>query len=85
MENNKEILKIKGYIEENYNLDVEDIEKVKNSYKVITKDERYCLKVVKYEFSHFYFILSAMKHLQRNGFGDIPEFIMNREKKNMGT
>ncbi|GEA33143.1 CotS family spore coat protein [Clostridium diolis] len=85
MENNKEILKIKGYIEENYNLDVEDIEKVKNSYKVITKDERYCLKVVKYEFSHFYFILSAMKHLQRNGFGDIPEFIMNREKKEYGN
>ncbi len=85
MENNKEIPKIKGYIEENYNLDVEDIEKVKNSYKVTTKDERYCLKVVKYEFSHFYFILSAMKHLQRNGFRDIPEFIMNKEKKEYGN
>ena len=85
MENNKEILKIKSYVEENYGLKVDDIEKVKNSYKIITKDEGYCLKVIKYEFSHFYFILSAMKHLQKNGFTNIPKFIMNKEKKEYGS
>ncbi|MFT8350857.1 CotS family spore coat protein [Clostridium saccharoperbutylacetonicum] len=84
MENSKEILKIKGYIEENYSLDIENIEKVKNSYKIITKDNKYCLKMIKYEFTHFYFILSAIKHLQRNGFINIPSFIMNKEKSEYG-
>lgn len=37
MENNKEILKIKGYIEENYNLDVEDIEKLKIVIKLLQR------------------------------------------------
>lgn len=85
MENNKEILKIKGYVEENYSLNVNYIEKVKNSYKIVTKDERYCLKVIKYQFSHFYFIFSAMKHLQKKGFKDIPEFIMNKDGKEYGN
>ena len=39
MENSKEILKIKSYVEEYYSLNVDNIEKVKNSYKIITKDE----------------------------------------------
>jgi CotS family spore coat protein len=85
MENNKEILKIKSYIEENYSLNVDDIEKVKNSYKIVTKDGGYCLKAIKYQFSHFYFILSAMKHLQKRGFYNIPSFIMNKEKKEYGS
>ena len=85
MENSKEILKIKRYIEENYSLNVDNIEKVKNSYKIITKDEGYCLKVIKYQFSHFYFILCAMKHLQGNGFNNVPEFIMNKDRKEYGS
>lgn len=85
MENNREILKIKSYVEEYYDLKIDKIEKVKNSYKISTKDEGYCLKVIKYEFSHFYFILSAMKHLQRNGFANIPKFIENKEKKEYGN
>lgn len=84
MENSKEILKIKSYVEENYSLNIDNIEKVKNSYKITTKDNKYCLKMIKYEFPHFYFILSAIKHLQRNGFTNIPEFILNKEKKEYG-
>ncbi|WP_297422666.1 CotS family spore coat protein [Clostridium sp.] len=85
MENNEEILKIKSYVEENYSMNVDNIEKVKNSYKITTKDEGYCLKKIKYEFPHFYFIFSAMKHLQKNGFKNIPEFIMNKDKKEYGN
>ena len=85
MENNTEILKIKSYVEENYGLKVDNIEKVKNSHKIITKDEVYCLKVIKYQFAHFYFILCAMKHLQGNGFINIPKFIINKEKKEYGS
>ncbi|AWK50638.1 CotS family spore coat protein [Clostridium beijerinckii] len=85
MENNKEILKIKSYVEEYYQLKIDNIEKVKNSYKIITKHGGYCLKVIRYQFSHFYFILCAMKHLQRNGFSNIPKFIINKEKKEYGS
>lgn len=85
MENDKDIFKVKNYIEKNYDLNVDEVEKVKNSYKIITKDEGYCLKVIKYNFSHFYFILSAMKHLQKNGFKNIPEFIKNNDGEDYGV
>ena len=81
MDNVIDALKIKRYVEENYEIDVKTVEKVKNSYKIITNDEGYCLKIIKYEFSHFYFIYSAMKHLQRNGFSDVPQFILNKHGK----
>lgn len=84
MENSKDIHQIKNYIETNYNLNVEEVEKVKNSYKIITKNEGYCLKIIKYEFYHFYFIISAMKHLQKNGFNDIPKFIKNKDGNDYG-
>ena len=85
MENCKDIFQIKNYIETNYNLNVEGIEKVKNSYKIITKGDGYCLKVIKYDLPHFYFILSAMKHLQKNGFSNIPKFIKNRDGNDYGV
>ena len=84
MGNSKEILKIKSYIEKNYSLNIDNVEKVKNSYKVVTKDGGYCLKVIKYQFSHFYFIFSAMRHLQRKGFTAIPEFVKNKDDKEYG-
>ena len=84
MDNVIDALKIKRYVKENYEIDVKTVEKVKNSYKIITNDEGYCLKIIKYEFSHFYFIYSAMKHLQRNGFSDVPQFILNKHGKEYG-
>lgn len=85
MENSNDILKIKSYVEENYGLNIEDIEKVKNSYKIISKDNKYCLKMIKYEFAHFYFILSVIKHLQKNGFTNIPRLIENKDKLEFGN
>ncbi|SFC33930.1 CotS family spore coat protein [Clostridium uliginosum] len=78
MKNNDDTFQVKKYIEKNYEIRVEKIDKVKSSYKIITKDEGYCMKVINYQFSHFYFILSAMKHLQENGFKNIPEFIKTK-------
>ena len=82
--NDSEMYKIKNFIEENYDLNVEKIDKVKNSYEIICSNGTYCLKTIKYEFSHFYFILSAMKYLKKNGFTDIPEFILNNKKIEFG-
>ena len=76
--------KIKRFIEENYDLNVIEVEKVKNSYKISASTGTYCLKTIKYKFPHFYFILSAMKHLKKNGLQDITDFILNNNNKEFG-
>ena len=39
------------------------IEKVKNVYKIKCLEDNYCLKVINYEFEHFYFILDITIYL----------------------
>lgn len=63
-------------VKENYGLRVDNIEKIKNVYKINCSDKVYCLKIIKYEFPHFIFILSAIKHLQNNGFATIPQLLI---------
>lgn len=65
----EEILKSK------YKLNILNVEKNKNVYRIETDEEFYCLKVIKYDFHHFLFILGAIKHLQNNGFEHIPDII----------
>jgi CotS family spore coat protein len=60
-------------------MDVDQIEKVKNVYKVESEGKFYCLKVVKYEFSHFWFILNVILHLQNNNFEKIPTIILTKD------
>ncbi|MDP4178155.1 MAG: CotS family spore coat protein [Bacillota bacterium] len=74
-----DILDVKSLIEENYEIKIIDIEKIKNAYKVKTDDNIYCFKVVNYKFPRFIFIFSAIKHLQNNGFNKIPEFIKGKK------
>lgn len=59
----------------NYGIESKRIEKIKSTYKIITNDEEYCLKVIKYQYPHFYFIVSAQKHLMRRGFNSIPNIL----------
>ena len=73
---------IKNEIEDNYLLELRTIEKVKNSYKIKTNEGDYGIKVIKYQHPHFYFIFSAMNHLKKRGFENIPEII--RTKNNQG-
>ncbi|MCM8709664.1 CotS family spore coat protein [Clostridium sp. SYSU_GA19001] len=66
---------LKNVVEEGYGLSIQSLEKVKNVYRIKTFDDDYCLKIIKYNFPHFYFILSAIKHLQNNGFDRVPDII----------
>ena len=66
---------IKDKILLNYGIEVKEVIKVKNTYKIITSDEEYCLKVIKYQYPHFYFIVSAQKHLMKNDFKSIPKIL----------
>ena len=68
---------IKNNIENNYDMKITEIEKVKNTYKICSGSDEYCIKIIKYDFEHFKFILSAIEHLQRRGFETIPEIIEN--------
>ncbi|WP_125153314.1 CotS family spore coat protein [Clostridium rectalis] len=72
---------VKALVEEKYDLNIQSIEKIKNVYKIYTNEDNYCLKVINYNFPHFLFILSAIKHLQNNGFEKIPEIIKNKKKE----
>ncbi|WP_027623633.1 CotS family spore coat protein [Clostridium lundense] len=68
---------IRETIREEYSLEAEAIEKIKNVYKITTQKDKYCLKVIKYELNHFLFIISAIKHLQNNHFQKTPDIIKN--------
>ncbi|MBQ6820574.1 MAG: CotS family spore coat protein [Clostridium sp.] len=70
---------IKNEIQEKYLLEVETIEKIKNSYKIKTNNGDYGIKVIKYEYKHFYFIFSAIRHLKKRGFFNIPEIIKTKD------
>lgn len=69
---------VKEIVEKEYNLDIQRIEKIKNVFKLNSSSGEFCLKLIHYEFEHFYFILSAIKHLQRNQFQKIPEIIKTK-------
>lgn len=71
---------IKNEIENNYLLDVYRIENFRNSYKIQTNEGVYGIKIVKYQFPHFYFILSAINHLNKKGFSKIPKIIETKDK-----
>ena len=66
---------IKKLVEDNYDVKVDRIDKRKNVYRITSGLREYCLKVINYEFSHFYFILSAIKHLEAKGFNGTPKII----------
>lgn len=70
---------LKKSIELNYNIEIQSIEKVKNSYRLETENGNYAIKIIKYDFPHFYFILSAIKHLQKNNFNKIPNILVNKD------
>ena len=71
--------RVKSIIEENYAIKVKDVEQVKNTYKVEAEEGIYCVKIIKYKLPHFKFILSAILHLQKQGFNTIPEIIKNKQ------
>lgn len=74
-----DILEVKSIIQSRYSLKVVGIEKVKNTFKIKCDDGDYCIKIIKYDFAHFYFIISAIDHLQKRGFQKIPEIINTKE------
>jgi spore coat protein, CotS family len=76
-----EVFEVKDLAESKYNLNIIKLEKVKNVYKINTLDKTYCLKIVKYDYPHFIFILNVIKHVQRKGFENIPEMLPSIEGK----
>lgn len=68
-------LDILRILKQEYNIEAKEVEKIKGAYRIEAVDKVYCLKIVKYELPHFLFILSAIKHLNNNGFKYAPEII----------
>jgi CotS family spore coat protein len=74
-----DILEVRKAVQSAYGLKVNFIEKIKNVYKIYTGDNQFCLKIIRYDFGHFLFIISAIKHLQDNGFKNIPKIIKTKK------
>lgn len=64
-----------------YNIDVKGLEKIKGAYRVECEDKVYCFKIVRYELSHFLFILSAINHLNNKGFQYAPQIMRTVDGK----
>lgn len=73
-----DIDKLKETIEANYCINIKDIKKIKNTYKLQTNSNNYCIKIIKYDFQHFNFIISAIKHLQKKEFKTIPKILKTK-------
>ncbi|MBU3111574.1 CotS family spore coat protein [Clostridium lacusfryxellense] len=80
-----ETQELKEIVQINYSIHINDIQKIKNVYKIETENEIYCLKIINYEFRHFLFIVGAIKHLQKNGFESIPQIIETIDKQEFIT
>lgn len=65
-----------------YGLKIDSIERIKNAYKILSNGKAYCLKLVKYNYGHSLFIISAMQYLQDNGFEKIPQIIKTQNGEN---
>ena len=70
---------LKNSIESNYDIKIKSLEKFKNSYKLESENTSYAIKIIKYDFGHFYFILSAIKHLRRRNFNKTPNILKNNQ------
>lgn len=77
-----DLCKIKKSLNCNYGIDTEEVQKIKNVYKIFTKSSNYCLKIIPYDYGHFLFIVSAIEHLIKNEFQCIPKIIATKDKKN---
>ena len=66
---------LKDLLIESYGIDIDEIENKKNIYLIKSGDKAYSLKTIKYDYPHFYFILSAIIHLKNRGFENIPDII----------
>ncbi|CDM69458.1 CotS family spore coat protein [Clostridium bornimense] len=67
---------IKDEVEKSYGFNIKSINKIKNVYKIINENDKdYCLKVIRYEFKHFYFIFSAMKYLMEKELDSMVPFL----------
>lgn len=65
MENINEIIEAK------YNFTVSGIEQIKNAYKISTNEGYKCLKVSRYDFGQYKFIMEAIKHLINKGYDSV--------------
>jgi CotS family spore coat protein len=70
---------LKKLLEEEYHFIIVSIDEFKNIYKITTVNGQYCLKKIKYNFSHFKFILEAIKYLHTRNFQYTPEIVKTKE------
>lgn len=71
--------KVKLILEENYNIRIREIEKIKNVYKLKTDKGLFCFKVSRYKEYLMKFIIDSIEHVKKNGFSHVIEPIISIE------
>lgn len=74
----KELIKI---IEDNYGYEIENVEKIKNAYKIKTTEGYKCFKASKYDYKQFDFIINAILHLIKNGYENVVDIKTTADNK----
>ena len=67
---------IKKLVEDNYDITILNINKIKNVYKIVAVEGNFCLKQVKYNFYRFKHILEVLDYLNKNEFDNILDIIL---------
>lgn len=75
------INELKRLVEENYDVTILNIIKVKNVYKVVGVEGNFCLKQFRYGFSRFKFVMDIFEHLKCEGFENILDVIETFSQK----
>lgn len=72
---------LKKLVEENYDVTILDMSKLKNVYKIVAVEGNFCLKQFKYEFSRFKHILEIFDYFKKEDFDNILDVISTYSEK----
>ncbi|QCX33434.1 CotS family spore coat protein [Caloramator sp. E03] len=73
---------IKELIQNNYKIEVYEIEKIKNAFRIKTDNEYMCFKSSNYDIDQFRFIVSAIDYLYKRGFEGVLPPIKTKNGEN---
>lgn len=73
--------KVKLILEENYDIEISEIEKIKNVYKLKTNRGLLCFKLSRYKEYLVEFIINSIEHVKENGFDNVLPPILTKDNK----
>lgn len=73
---------LKNRLEKEYGIEIANMEKIKNSYRLSTPEGFMCFKESRYDRDQFQFIISSIEHVMSKGFQSVLPFYKTLDGKN---